>query len=1038
MSSLPTDWINTILEYLSHYDRSMTKRNQGLLRKAIVQCEDQGIAQLLTKFKDIHIAHFPLSEENKIAVEEFKQQASSLHDIWKHQKNELASLVVQLLEIDFLSSLPSAYRRFPQQEQLSALRDACKSCQKAIKIIDEIERKDLANQQQVQCCRAFYLSQEALSYRICHQFEDAEILCGKACQAYEALTKPSKRNAKKYDPYLALARIDMALVLRDRLHYNEAKRFCEDALKFYEGVDSKTQKRLRKVHAIALHTFASILRGAGEYSLAKKYCQMALRQFRSLRDEHQRKTYRKWEVSDPYDGYIAVALTTLAGILRKLNQFETARLRCEEAAAYFMSLSGRQQQLYAPDKGMMLYTMGDILTSIENYKCSKTRDGKLYEVACSAYKSAIKIYEGINQDWNEPIFNHFLAKAHAKLGIALMQAGVFEHKDCNEVIGEAEKFFSEAQCHFKLAIELFENEPNFKTKASSLLDVAVTQCQYGLLYEHMNNVKRAMYHFEQCIKRCEKGLLALKNTKEHYDLHKSKIEAAYLAQIYHTAKQVEQINLGESQDISWSKNTEKLVTKLIGYLEAIRQEKAISSDFQEEDSPDQIAEQETLLMLAPNSAQKYKNLWQGIRDGSGQLWEKILHVAPERTLPFAFLWIQNTPKGVVFVLLRQGGIIVRVAESILSDKFRSLVKGIEQAWCAFNEMTQYGGIDECDARRFAAVDLPKLGEKVFQGLPEDIQNAIQATQIKTLIFSPCHVLANVPFEIIREPTPRKILNKKIDESYLGLRILTSRARSLTEFEEVVERTPNLSASQAKVLLVGNPHHLPDDNAIPAGIDTYIGTYQSLPEAGRFANNLSRRLKKLIYNKYLPPDLEVFSGKALTEGDAQLSKLWPALDNPGLCLWWQMGHGVSPAIIETGIRGSNEYLALAGGDSLYDHQLLNVQFPGSVVHLDCCAVGTVRGNGGGRFSSLPSSAITAGASAVLCSAYLMWVHQAIVFTKRFYAEALTKPCALGEALLLTRRRVAGSNGNDNNPLIWAPLVLWGNPWVKLYYEPAGEE
>jgi CHAT domain-containing protein len=88
-----------------------------------------------------------------------------------------------------------------------------------------------------------------------------------------------------------------------------------------------------------------------------------------------------------------------------------------------------------------------------------------------------------------------------------------------------------------------------------------------------------------------------------------------------------------------------------------------------------------------------------------------------------------------------------------------------------------------------------------------------------------------------------------------------------------------------------------------------------------------------------------------------------------------------------------------------------------------------GQGGGRFDGHPTAALIAGASCVLSSVHALWDDSAKEFSERLYGKALhpDQPLCLSAALLQTRREMAA---NDDNPLLWATTVLWGNPWARL--------
>jgi hypothetical protein len=149
-----------------------------------------------------------------------------------------------------------------------------------------------------------------------------------------------------------------------------------------------------------------------------------------------------------------------------------------------------------------------------------------------------------------------------------------------------------------------------------------------------------------------------------------------------------------------------------------------------------------------------------------------------------------------------------------------------------------------------------------------------------------------------------------------------------------------------------------------------------------------------------------------------------LQDEGLAYWGTMSHGGRPS----GEDGDEaESICLSAGDKLYPQDVAGRRLPGTIVHHDCCVVGTTHGRGGGRFDGHPSAALFAGASCVLASAHPLWDDAAAQFSEHLY-ERLLEGQPVGSALLETRRALAGTS--EDNPLLWATTVLWGNPWATL--------
>jgi hypothetical protein len=375
----------------------------------------------------------------------------------------------------------------------------------------------------------------------------------------------------------------------------------------------------------------------------------------------------------------------------------------------------------------------------------------------------------------------------------------------------------------------------------------------------------------------------------------------------------------------------------------------------------------------------------------------------------SLLWIHDLGNKVVFVILRPSQCQVAVSGPELMRALQNLSQKTEEAITAWatdiditrclTRTTENSRLESMVAdmlliQRKAIADtlIQPAGKRVFDLLPRLVKELLMDFDT-TVFLAPCGKTVNFPFELIYLDAEWR---RSSELPYLGLRVLMPRVHGLTEMEEVTRRHPN-TTRPVKALVVGEPE-----------LD---GSQVVTKLWGRPHHGFT----------LLP------KGKALAH-DRTKAKILQTLADPELSLWVQIGHG--ERIKEDG--AVIEFLRLSNEERILPQDLTNVSnlLQGTAVYHDCCITGRARSSGGGRFEGFPTAVLKAGASCLLTSNYPLWDDAATRFSLQFYSHVLsTSPARdLGAALMQTRRDIFTEFGG--NLLVWASLVPWGNPWVRL--------
>lgn len=1017
-------WATLILKYLAYLDATLTKRDSIFCEEAsqdLLKAGELEILELVKSFNTIHLHHFPLDTEEQKQLTEFQDKAKVLSESLKSQDRLFESLTCELLAVDLASPLPSAFRRFDTVQWPSAMKEGLAKCQLALDIISQLKLTNLLSET-ILCCEAFYQGQQGEVYFYCRQLESASAISEENLKIYKVLSSCilDDRDKSRVTACQAITHKNIARAQRELMCYEKARKHCEKALKFFQDQPDSQHNNLAGQKAISLRNYASILRGLGDYAQAKRVCKQALEIFTNLRESTRNQPRAPWEIYDPYAAHIALSLTTLASILWKFGHLSAARLRCEEGLALFLGLNAHQQRIYAPHKAMLLYTMGNILAAIEKSKIDARRNVRGLHSAKCFYETAIQVYDELGQDNNYYLFEPYKAAALRNLADTLFEMYKVDESKTD--------YLKEAKKKFKTAFQIYEDTNNQQSgNTAFLIDLGITQCLFGKLCEAEGKKSEAKTMFQSCVANCEEGLRNL-GEKDHYALHKSKIEPAYQYIIYEKAVSIISLSQRiESSQTSQSSTKhdealERETTQLICILETLRQEKLISGLEDHEDIDVENTTSEDTIIQA---AQQDNTLWLQLLKPEGRIACALQNLSPDEMQSAAFLWVHSTPKGVVCVTLKAGAFAVEIAPVVLSIYFEVLTQQIKELWAEFFRSVKGGVEHPEDTKEKAKQTLVHWGNLIFQHLPPRLKQFLHDDDCATLFVSPCAKTVNFPFEIIRVINSQPNSCKSVDYRFLGLRMSLPRVHSLNQLDNLLAKpVVDLGSIEGEILLIGDPKHSPTPTELSS-------EFPPLRKARKLAKRFGLAFIHLQEKGAISSSLQLAYAPPLILNKVTKTEVIKCLEKGRVRFWWHMGHGVGAEPIQDERRGPQfEYLALADHDKLHAHEILGRNLEGAIVHFDCCMVGSIRSLGGGRFQSLPSAALAAGAVAVLSSPFPMWEKEAANFSLQLYTQATLGTMNLGQALLHARRQMANDQNDKNNPFVWAPLVLWGNPFLQL--------
>jgi hypothetical protein len=365
---------------------------------------------------------------------------------------------------------------------------------------------------------------------------------------------------------------------------------------------------------------------------------------------------------------------------------------------------------------------------------------------------------------------------------------------------------------------------------------------------------------------------------------------------------------------------------------------------------------------------------------------------PERC---GFLWVHKALVNTVFVSVVSGGYEVSIADEGFFERFCELFMIVNEEIVNAG----LGDVRELCAQAGVASRIQEAAQAVSALLPATVRDVLFTSDLDAIFISPCARTANLPFEFITCVDPAQS-HPTLDRTYLGARRILSRVVSLRSLNNIETRQPVGDGA----LLVGNPLH----NGLC-----------SLPGAHHECEVLSQMFRS--HNFTLRPN-----GCCLVNEAADRRGVMSALANDSVRFFGYMGHGGAS---RDHYGKTVEYLALAGIDRLFPADVSQMKLNGTMIHLDACVTGSMRGKGGGRWEGFPAAIMFAGASCVLSTAHPVLDTESGRFGETLYEKLLggTAECLAGEALLNTRREMAAAGVS---PLIWNTTTFWGNPWARL--------
>ena len=754
---------------------------------------------------------------------------------------------------------------------------------------------------------------------------------------------------------------------------------CEDAVRLATLLED------RACAAFYLGALAAGLRRARRPADAHVHLEKALRFLR-------RPDSLEWA----YEPLLAKILAGSGKALRDLHEWPAAQQRLEEAVALWRRLAGATAGHEASSLAWTLNSLGGVYQQQGRASEARVR----FEEAVALHRDALAadpknedalcaVSVTLNNLGNVLRDLHDLTGARALLDEALEHASLIAGNDPDAYeplvattlnnLGLARLAAGEHSG----AREWFEKAVAIRERHGLWLDSADVHYNLGLLEQAQGRAEHIIAdRFETSVARCERGLDQLAE-HGHRNLFKGRIEFAYRWLIGYYARALaapERPRQEGEGDAEWE--------RLIGLMEALRQAETLS----------ELGIGATTLPSA-----RWREAHRDLASGQGELSDLF------RRERCALLWVHSAPDSIIFVIQTPGRREVAIAPRTLLDAFWGLFDAAEQAMTRELPAGPLSRAERVRCRSAVAERLPAAGEAVYESLPAPVRAVLTEGRYNTIFIAPCGATVFVPFEIIRIPGDAATTNTKAgwDDAYVGLRVLLPRVRGLAELADVLRRRPAAPVSRARAVVV---------------IDPTVPGLNPLPDLARAGRDLARRLRASDFDLVLP------NGKALSGKRATAAAVLEALGCEGLVYWGQQGHGARPEDTQ-----GSEYLVMAGKGRLYPRDLARLRLRGVVVHLDICVAGMTRPRGGGRFDGHPVAALRAGASCVLSSTHAIWDETAAEFSDRLYEWTLPKrkgslPHAFGDALLHTRRGMAAIH--ENNPTVWAAMVLWGNPWVSL--------
>jgi len=692
-------------------------------------------------------------------------------------------------------------------------------------------------------------------------------------------------------------------------------------------------------------------------------------QWRQAKEQYQEALALFLQLADRWprlhEPYIAGVRSNLVTVLGKLGELGQARDEAEEALQICRRLADRQPEVYEPYLARILGTLANLLHQL-----------KQHEVAAEHAEEALEIFGR-------------LAKKEPQLYDSELARALMNSSGDLEALGQREA--AQERCNRSVEIyrRLAKMQPQiYETYLARglgnlgallpLSDARKAYSEAASLHERNNAALGvAAVYYNWGLAEGTAG-----NADRSFELFRDCVK--------NSEKGIYELRAREDRDL-FKRDIEGAYQTLIDYYAfGARSNKAVAHSLVGLlESSRRI---DTLAGLAgifsPGGAGWETAVKEGVDIGSAL---EVISV-PEGC---GFLWVHKALVNTVFVSLVSGEYEVSIADEGFFDRFRELFMVVNDEIVRAGR----GGIDAVPAQADVSSRIREAAQSVSALLPTTVRDLLFTSDLDVVFISACPRTANFPFEFVTSADrPGSWATR--DHTYLGLRRIFSRVVSLRDLNDIVARQPTGDGA----VLVGNPSH----NGLC-----------SLPGAHHECQVLSGMLQSRKFS--LRPD-----GSCLLNEAADRKRVISALSSDSVQFFGYMGHG---GVSRNQDGEATEYLALAGDDRLFPTDVPQLNLTGTMVHLDSCVSGTMRGKGGGRWDGFPAAVMFAGASCVLSTA-----HPVLDTESQGFGETLCKKLLgdagrfqAGEALLNTRREMAAAGVS---PLIWNTTAFWGNPFARL--------
>ena len=519
--------------------------------------------------------------------------------------------------------------------------------------------------------------------------------------------------------------------------------------------------------------------------------------------------------------------------------------------------------------------------------------------------------------------------------------------------------------------------------ASLHIDAAAARCSFALWLErrasapHLRPAQRKQLEkqaIRECMRAtalCEIGMSSLPADADYHYLFKRKIEPAYERCILFHSRWFERAMALEPRNATSFK---RRLTLIVTFIETLRRKGYTARNLhQGEHSPVTL-------------------LFDLLRDRPFS--EFVERTMPSALKPWAFIWLQGItgrPDELVFIAISPD--LDRPVVRVISGEFLNLLDILRRSVAA---LADYAG-EHLNAAEFEDVIaqsralLDAQGSRALQELPRDVQQWFTGEKARCIFLSPCAHTVNLPFDMLQWRSP-----SEGDTKFTGQEVCIVRGRGLQEFHSILSRSTAEDPSLGPIIIVGTRNTSPQDQNEPV--------WQAHTELLKILTPLfeaySLQPRQVLYEK-IPVDFaEDFS------------------------LYWHWGHGKTLEVfLEGELLSEESFRAQSRGENP------SIRLKGTIVHFDCCSGGEITHDGGGRFRSFQTTALTSGADCFICSPFALYIWSAREWSEHFYRSLLQDGATVGEAIMQARRRVF-KQGRFEHPFFWACNVVWGSPIKKL--------